>query len=1055
MTAALENFPLPSTRFIGRTNELETLAQKIRHAQIVTLVGTGGCGKTRLALEGAAYAAAQFSDGAYFIDLAPLNDAAFLSATVAAALGVRDQAEQSLRETILLTLAEKNLLLVFDNCEHLLGACAEFVAALGAACPRVTVLATSRAALEIPNEIVFALAPLETRDAMELFADRAHHALMAFQRDAQNENAIAEICARLDNLPLAVELAAARVKMLAPAQIAARLDARFQLLKNQNAAAPTRQSTLRALLDWSDELLSDAERALFYTLGVFAGSFDLEAVEGVTTNDERRTTEPIDVLTGLAEKSLLVIEPSANETRYRLLETLREYAREKLRAGNAWEHAQQKHLAYYLQFAERAQAQLTTSLQVEWTKRLDAEQDNLRAAMQFALDSAQLESGLRLANALWRYWNTRGHFYQGKRWFDAFLAHDVQHVSAFVRAQALFSIGALSYRLGELERAQQLGEAALDAQRALGNTAGMVLTLNLLGIVTSDRGEYARAEACHHEALTLRRAANDQWGITASLNNLGLCARAQGKFARARAYYAESLELKRALSSQPDIAIGLNNLGEIELLSGNYARAASLVQESMVLCKTLGDELTLAIALLNLSVAERALGNESAARALNVELLELTRRIGDVQDEAMALVNLADLARDENDLAHAATQYERAVSLLRRAQDRRIISYALNGLGVVRRMQGDLLTAAQQHHEALDIYQRAQNRLGIAETLEGLAGVALAWNEPTRALEWLGAAHALRDEMETPAYPFDQNILAEIETRARNTLGEGAAAEALQRGRAQTLETILAAVDAWYARVTQIEIANTPRELELFAFGETHVFRNGELLSSKAWRYAKAREIVFYLLARDAVTKEQLALDLYPDASPEQLRSTLHRVLHHARSALGKSDWILFQDEQYRFHRGLSYAYDVERFAQALAEANARKNGDAYLDALQRAVNLYNGDFLPDVESEWAVTERATRREQFLDAATKLGQGFYDAARYADAGAVYEKILAHDNWNEDAHRARMQCFAKAGDVPRALRQYETLRQILRDEFQTEPSRETKLLYEKLKRGESM
>jgi len=931
-------------------------------------------------------------------------------------------------------------------------ACAEFIAALCEQCPRVTVLATSRAALEIPDEIVFALAPLASDDARELFTDRAQNVSATFQRDAMNENAIAEICARLDNLPLAVELAAARVKMLAPAQIAARLDARFQFLKNQNAAAPTRQSTLRALLDWSDELLSDAERALFYALGVFAGSFDLEAVEGLTADDRRQTTDALDVLTELAEKSLLVIEPSATTTRYRLLETLREYAREKLRGAGAWAETRQKHLAYYLRFAERARAQLTTSLQVEWTKRLDAEQDNLRAAMQFALDSGQLESGLRLANALWRYWNTRSHFYEGKRWFDAFLAQDVTRVPDATRAQALFSIGALAYRLGELERGQQLAEAALDAQRALGDTTGMVLTLNLLGIVTSDRGEYARAEACHYEALTLRRAANDQWGMTASLNNLGLCARAQGKFARAREYYAESLESKRALSSQPDIAIGLNNLGEIELLSGNYARAASLAQESVALCKTLGDEHTLAIALLNLSVAERALGNQATARALNFELLELTRRIGDVQDEALALVNLADLARDENDLAHAATQYERSVSLLRRAQDRRIISFALNGLGIVRRLQGDLLTAAQLHREALEIYLRAQNRLGIAETLEGFAGVALEWNEAARALEWLGAARALREEMETPAYPFDQNVLDEIKTRARTRLGEGAATQILQRGRAQPLETILAAVEAWHARATQIEIANAPRELELFAFGETRVFRHGELLDSKDWRYAKAREIVFYLLSRDAVSKEQLALDLYPDASPEQLRSALHRVLHHARSALGNSAWILFQDEQYSFQRALNYAYDVERFAQALAEAHARKQGDAQLAALQRAVNLYDGDFLSDVESEWAATERATRREQFLDAAPKLGQGFYDAARYADAGAVYEKILAHDNWNEDAHRALMQCFANAGDAPRALRQYETLKQILRAEFQTEPSRETKRLYEKLKRG---
>lgn len=1050
MTAALYHFLLTPTRFIGRANEIESLAQRLATAQVVTLVGAGGCGKTRLALECAKRVVANFADGAFFIDLAPLDNAALLPATIAAALGVRDQADQALRETLLYALAEKNLLLLFDNCEHLSAACAEIIAALCDNCPRVTVLATSREPLNLPSEKVFAVAPLQTHEAMELFADRAHHASAWFERSAANENAIAEICARLDNLPLALELAAARVKMLAPAQIAARLDARFQFLKNQTAYAP-RQTTLRALLDWSYELLSDDERALFQRLGVFAASFALEAVEGATGDGGPQTATTLDTLTQLVEKSLVGVEPSAVETRYRLLETIREYAREKLGANGTWDAARAQHLTYYVEFAERAAAQLSSTAQVEWTKRLDVEQDNLRAALQSALDLQQTEMGLRLANALWRYWNTRSHFYEGKRWFDALTQQDTTHVAAPVRARAFFSLGALYYRVGALERGQQFGEAALEMQRAWRDEAGMMLTLNLLGILASDRAEYARSEALHQEALALRRAKNDQWGITASLNNLGLTARAQGKFNLARQYYAESLELKRALTSQSDIAIGLNNLGEIELLSGNYARCAALVQESVALCQTLGDNYTLAIALLNLSVAQRALGARDAARRENLELLELARRIGDREDEALALVNLADMAREENDLAQAATLHEHAVSLLRLEKHLRLISFALNGLGTVRRLQGDLLTAARHHYEALQIYRGAQNRLGIAETLEGLAGVAAAWHEFARALAWLGAARGMRDEMGTPVYPFDQALVNETETRAAQNLGHGAAQEALLRGRALALETILAEVDAWHARVTQPNVTDA-LELDCYAFGETRVFRCGELLNPKAWRYAQAREIVFYLLTRGAAAKEQLALALYPDASPEQIRSALHRVLHHARRALGKREWILFEDEHYSFQRALPYAYDVERFTQALAEAAARKTGNAYLEALQRAVNVYAGDFLVDVESEWAASERATRREQFFDAAAKLGAGYFDAARHAEARAVYEKMIAQDNLNEDAQRAWMQCLAKMGDAPRALRQYETLKQILRDELGAEPARETRLLYEKLKRG---
>jgi predicted ATPase/two-component SAPR family response regulator len=1052
MTAALSHFPRASTRFIGRSHETASLAQQLTTTRLVTIVGAGGCGKTRLALEGAARAAEQFADGAYFIDLAPLNDAALLAVTVAAALGVRDQPEQSILDTLLHALAEKNLLLVLDNCEHLRAACAELAAALCDVCPRVAVLATSRAALGMPQEKIFALAPMRADEARALFADRARHASSVFERSAANENAIAEICARLDHLPLALELAAARVKMLAPAQIAARLDDRFRLLKNQ-AAAPARQATLRALLDWSDELLRDDERALFHTLGVFAGSFDLEAVEGLMADGGPQTTAALDVLTELAAKSLLVVEADAADTRYRLLETMREYAREQLRARDEWQNARANHFAYFLQLAERADPELKTSAQNDWFARFDREQDNLRAAMQFALEIPDGENGLRVANVLWRYWNNRGRFYEGQRWFESFLACATAEIAPHVLARAEFSLAAILYRLGNLERATAHCETSLEMRRALQDTDGVSSAISLLAMIATDRGDFVRARALHAESLETSRALGDDYGAAISLQHLGLVALRQADFASARAYFQEGLQVHRALNDHASAAASLGNLGEIATYRGEYEHACALFQEGIALARAHHNDHTLAFLLNDLGVAQRALGLRDDALASQRASLDLRRASGNRVGIATTLINLGDLERDAGAVGSAVALYEQGLAEFRALDSDWGIPIALNALGVGLRFLGDLTRAATCHYEAMTRNERNQNRLGIAESLEGLAGVAQAWNEPARALEWLGAARARREEMGTPMYPFDQPLRDEIETRAKHALGEGAAVAALARGRALPPEAMRAEIDAWHARRMQPTVAVSPA-LELYAFGETRVFRRGKVLDSKAWRYAQAREIVFYLLTRGAVSKEKLALDLWQDASPEQIRRALHRVLHHARAALGSGDWIVFEQEQYSFNRALPYAYDVERFAHALAEARAHKRGEAHLAALQRAVNVYDGDFLADAESEWAAVERAARREQFFDAAAKLGAGYLDTARYADAGAVYEKIIAHDNLNEDAHRALMRCFAKLGDAPRALRQYETLRQILRDEFRTEPSRETRVLYEQLKRGDA-
>jgi predicted ATPase/transcriptional regulator with XRE-family HTH domain len=477
----LTDLPVPMTSFIGRARELAAVKQRFSSARLLTLTGPGGCGKTRLALQAAAELADKFADGVCFVELAPLGDPRLVPQSVASALGVREEPTRPLPVTLIDTLHRRQLLLVLDNCEHLIAACAELAHILLSACPQLHVLATSREVLGVAGEMAWRVPPLASPDpqrpvpvehllqyeAVQLFVERARTVQPTFTVTERNAAAVAQVCHRLDGIPLAIELAAARVKVLTVEQIAARLDDRFRLLTGGSRIALPRQQTLQAAIDWSYDLLSEPERRLWRRLSVFAGGWTLEAAEAVCAGAGLDAAEVLDRLTSLVDKSLVTVDAMAGEARYRLLETIRQYGREKLERSGEAAVIRRQHLEWHVGLAERAEPELTGPDQAVWLEKLEAEHDNLRAALEWSQVEAQGEQiGLRVAAALWRFWLVHGHLREGRRWLEGMLAGSPEAWPA-VRAKALYGAGALAEDQGDYAAARAFFAESLALRREL------------------------------------------------------------------------------------------------------------------------------------------------------------------------------------------------------------------------------------------------------------------------------------------------------------------------------------------------------------------------------------------------------------------------------------------------------------------------------------------------------------------------------------------------------------------------------------------------------------
>ena len=652
------NLPVQLTSFVGREREKAEVRILLSGTRLITLTGSGGAGKTRLAIQVAAEVLEEFPNGAWLVELAALSDPSIVPKAVASAIGVPEQPGRSLTETLADALRSKSALVILDNCEHLVAACAHLTDALLRACRNVRILATSREPLGVTGETTWRVPSLSVPDpqrlppldgfqeyeAMRLFLDRAVTSEPQFALTSSNAPAVALVCHRLDGIPLAIELAAARVKVLAVEQIAARLNDRFRLLTGGSRTALPRQQTLRAAMDWSHDLLVEKERILFRRLSVFAGGWTLEAAEAVCSGKRLKAHEVLDLLTQLVDKSLVVVEQQHGEARYLLRETVRQYALDRLLESREVTAVRQRHRDWYLALAERAAAELRGPRQGLYLKRLEAEHDNLRAGLEWSvMEADEAEAGLRLAGALQWFWDIRAHFSEGRKWLEGTLS-TARHASTSVRAKALSGVGFLAWRQGDLGRAGTALRESLTLWRELGDKWGMAFSLHNLGHVAEVQTDYGRANAHFEESLLLFRELGDKWGIGWSLNCLGHEILGQGDYSRAKPLFEESLALLREAGDKWIGAYPLRNLGVVAGMQGDYQRAMPLLEESLALSREINDKYNIAASQNYLAKMALKLGNHERAMTLYKESLTLRREVASKRGIAECLVGLAGVA---------------------------------------------------------------------------------------------------------------------------------------------------------------------------------------------------------------------------------------------------------------------------------------------------------------------------------------------------------------------------------------------------------------------------
>jgi predicted ATPase/DNA-binding CsgD family transcriptional regulator len=784
------NLPVQSTSLIGREKEV-ALVQHLLHREdvrLLTLTGPGGIGKTRLGLQVAAELSDRFADGVFFVNLAPLSDPELVVPTIAQALDLKETGEQPLRDLLQASLQDKQLLLLVDNFEQVLGAASQ-VADLLAACPRLRMLVTSRFVLHLRGEQEFVVPPLAVPDpkhlpdlaalsqyeAVALFIARAQAVKPEFQVTNANAPAVAEICARLDGLPLAIELAAARSKLLPPQALLARLGQRLAVLTSGTRDVPARQQTLRNTIAWSYHLLDAREQRLFRRLSVFAGGCRLTAIEAIcsTLGDE---AEPVlDTVASLIDKSLLQqTEQEGEEPRIVMLETIREYGLERLASHGEREATWQAHAAYYLALAEKAEPELGGSQQVAWLERLEREHDNLRAAKRWTLERWEIwhhmEMGLRLGGALWRFWRMRCHFSEGQDFLQRALAGS-EGANRSLRAKALNVAGDLALGQHDTDQAEVLCRESLALYRELGDKQGIAASLSLLGWVAQRRFHREVAYALQAEGLTLSKELGDKRGIAEALRGLSSLAFSQGAYERAYALKEESLALFRELGDTWNIAYLLAQVANVASYQGNYAKAYPLAEESVALFRELGDK----------------------------------RGIAD------GLKNLGGVLLNQGKYARAGSFLEEGLALYREFGLKSEIASPLYSLGRVAFGQGDYTRAQALHREGLTLSLEVGEKWLIALGLEELGAVVALQGQTAWAARLVGAAEALREAIGSIPLPAERSNYERGIAYARTQLGEKAFAAALAEGRTMTPQQVLTAQEpATILTSTSAALSNSP-----------------------------------------------------------------------------------------------------------------------------------------------------------------------------------------------------------------------------------------------------
>jgi predicted ATPase/DNA-binding SARP family transcriptional activator len=717
----LGNLPLQLTTFVGRDRELRDVVGLARRHRLLALTGPGGCGKTRLALEAATALLPEIADGAWLVELAGLGDGTLVAKAVAAALGIESRSGRDSSEAVAATIGARPLLLVLDNCEHLIAAVAGLAEGLLRRCPGLRILATSREPLHVAGEVEWRVPSLAPVEAVRLFAERAGRASSRFALSEENAAAVAEVCRRVDGIPLAIELAAARVGVLAPAQIAERLRDSIAVLAGGSRTELTRQQTLTATLDWSHELLGEAERRLFRRLGVFAGSFDLAAVEAVCDGG-------LDLVGQLVDKSLIGVEEHHGSARYRLLDTVRHYARERLAEAQERAEIERRHRDHHLGLAEELGPLADTPGARE---RLGLIQDDVRAALASALD-ADPELAVRLSAALWTPWHDSGERTEGASWLTAAL--DAAPSPSAARAEALHGLSVLALRIGDDRTSTERAAEAVAIFRAADDPRALADELHHLATINWVFSEYDAAERHCQESRDVAEPAGVKATVASVIHTLGVIAASRFD-GRGRELTARSIELLRALPADGEplllpVAAGYGHVPG----SGDHVHRL-FFEETFVTARRVSPARAIGYALCDLSKLTRDAGEPVLARELIDDALATFARLDDALGRALALRLLGNLLSAQGDHELAADAHEECLEISESAGDARSIGLALIAISVEAAHAGEPDRAWSSAARALALFERCDDRPGCAGSVVQLGHLAADAGRLREALE--------------------------------------------------------------------------------------------------------------------------------------------------------------------------------------------------------------------------------------------------------------------------------------------------------------------------------
>jgi non-specific serine/threonine protein kinase len=960
----MNSLPQALTTFIGREREVAALLELLAKQRLVTLTGAGGCGKTRLALETATRVAAS-GDSIAWVDLASVASDEPLSLHVARSLGLRPEGSGPAEMVLVARLRDSRCLIVLDNCEHLVDSCAELARRLLQDCHHVRILATSRESLGVPGErswlvpsltvpldgVPGTLAELMASESARLFFERAREVQPHFAVSEESIEPIVRICRRLDGLPLAIELAAARTSVLTPLEIAHRLDDRFALLTSNARSAPPRHRTLRAAVDWSYELLTEPERLLLERLSVFAGGFTLEAVEEVCTGGTITESSVLDLLAGLTVRSLVTMQEQDGRSRYRLLETIREYATARRTQRGDTTDCEARHALYFLGFAQALAAGFALA-RPEALRRMDGDYQNILAAFAWsARHGAGTTVGLPLAWSLTWYWFHRQRWREGFALTEAALASSTDP-AAQLRAAALYCLGLFGMYQGHPQTTARLVEA-----QSLWESTG-----------------------------------NDRW--------LALTLMAQSTGA----------------------AIG-----------GHLAEARRLAQQAH-------------------AIAARAKDDWAAA---------LTSAHG-----------IVPVLVTEQQWQDAADQLAAAERIFREHEYATGLAYVLDMRAFVALMTGDAEQALELAAASLQAEPDAENRWLAGRSLRIIAAVEFQRGNASDAARLFGAAEAMYEWIGAKSVTSERRSVNELLQRLRETMDPREFETSFKGGRslgfAQAMALAMqsgtkpdraaAASEAQTPRLYAGSAAPVPI-LTVQALGPLEVRLQGQPLSADAWRFARPRELLVYLLTHAAgKTRDEIGLDFWPDASAAQVKNNVHVTLHHLRRAIGHTDLVRFEAGRYRIDRSGGVEFDVEIF-EAVVGMSVRSRGvgarpsAARIDELAAALNLYRGPYLSgETAGDWHCEMRDRLATDYLKGLHALGAWRIEQDRLEEATEVLQRLVSEDPTHEPGTRLLMSACAKLGRRQDALRAYERLRTALDEEFSTAPEKATRLLATRI-RGE--